>query len=106
MGGMACGAGAAVGVGFCGGFCAKVGETEPAARIPTRKAASRVRAVSRNVYLAKESSGLKITSRENGLRMPPRVFMTMIAPRNPAPKRTVLFTSAQCGTCPRHALLH
>ena len=68
------------------GFCAKVGETEPAAVIPTRKAASRVRAVSRIVHLlsATKALGLRIASAGNGLSMPQRVFMTMIAPRNPA----------------------
>ena len=69
------------------GFCAKVGETEPVAIIPARKAASRVRAVSGIVHLlsATKALGSRIASGGNGLRTPQRVFMTMIAPRNPAP---------------------
>jgi hypothetical protein len=99
MGG-GCGAGAGFGggfwagvcpglcVGLCVGLCAKTGEAEPAASAPARKAAKRVRTsrVTECLCSRAKMAGLEIASERKSFRVPQRVFMMIMAPRDSVPK--------------------
>lgn len=86
----------ALGGGFCaglggelwGGFCAKAGVSEPPASAPDKKAARRARASRVNCrwFSPAKMAGARIAGERKDFRVPQRVFIVMVAPRDSVPR--------------------